>query len=180
MSTLNSWEKEISYLDPLQSGGGLGDTLWHIKAFGGADFGVDQPLLEVSQGCTEPLLQQALLILTLPGCTKTEAGGIREMLRIDLTCSQVAIHFEKWTKEERKATTRGSICCLLPMCSSKQGGYMCRCSAAVHTVLTLWRRRRKESLGDEQEWETGRWSNGKVGEVEAMSVGAKRESGGWW
>ena len=26
----------------------------------------------------------------------------------------------------------------------------------------------------------GRWRNGKVGEVEGMSVGAKWESGGWW
>lgn len=68
-------EKDIPYLDPLQRGGGLSDALWHIKAFGGADFGIDQPLLEVSQGRTKPLLQQTLLILTLPGRTKAEAGG---------------------------------------------------------------------------------------------------------
>lgn len=79
MSTVNkSRGKDISYLDPLQTSGGLSNALWHIKAFGGADFGVDQPLLEVSQGCTEPLLQQALLILTLPGCTKAEATEGKE------------------------------------------------------------------------------------------------------
>lgn len=66
--------KELSYLDPLQSGGSLGNILWHIETFGGTDLGVDQPLLEISQGCTEPLLQQALLVLTLSGCTKTETG----------------------------------------------------------------------------------------------------------
>lgn len=68
-------EKDISYLDPLQSGGGLCHTLRHVEAFGGADFGVDQPLLEVSQSGAEPLLQQAFLILTLPGCPEAETGG---------------------------------------------------------------------------------------------------------
>lgn len=67
--------KTLCYLYSLQRGRGLGDTLWHIEAFGGADFGVDQPLLEVSQRRTEPLLQQALLVLTLPGCAEAETGG---------------------------------------------------------------------------------------------------------
>lgn len=65
----------MSYLYSLQSGGGLRDSLWHIEAFGRTDFGVDQPLLEVPEGGTEPLLQQALLILTLPGRTETETAG---------------------------------------------------------------------------------------------------------
>lgn len=40
--------------------------------------------------------------------------------------------------------------------------------------------------GDGEAWEmsrsekTGRWRNGKVGEVEGMSIGAKRQGGGWW
>ena len=52
-----SLKRDISYLDSLQRGGGLWDSLWHIKAFGGTDFGIDQPLLEVPQSRTEPLLQ---------------------------------------------------------------------------------------------------------------------------
>lgn len=70
--------------------------------------------------------------------------------------------------------------CLLPMCSSKQRACMCRCSDTVHAVFALWRRRRRKGSleDDEQEWEAGRWRNGKSGEVEGMSVGAK--SGGWW
>lgn len=64
-----------SYLDPLQSGGGLGHILRHVEAFGRADFGVDQPLLEVSERGAEPLLQQALLVLALPGRPEAEAGG---------------------------------------------------------------------------------------------------------
>lgn len=67
-------EKDISYLDPLQSGGGLCHTLRHVEAFGGADFGIDQPLLEVSQSGAEPLLQQAFLILTFPGCPEAETS----------------------------------------------------------------------------------------------------------
>ena len=58
---------------------------------------------------------------------------------------------------------------------------MNRCSDTVHTVLRLQRRkrrRRKRSLEEEQDCETARWRNGKMGEVEGMSVGAKRESGG--
>lgn len=76
MATTNKSQiKEMSCLDPLQSGGGLCDTLWHIKALGGTDFGIDQPLLEVSQGRPEPLLHQAFLILTLLGCSQAETGG---------------------------------------------------------------------------------------------------------
>lgn len=62
-------------MDLLQGGGRLGDSLRDIEAFGGADFGIDQPLLEVSQSSTKPLLQQALLVLTLPGCTEAETVG---------------------------------------------------------------------------------------------------------
>lgn len=88
MSTVNkSFANDLSYLDPLQSGGSLGNTLWHIEAFGGTDFGVDQPLLEISQGCTEPLLQQALLVLTLSGCTKTETGEQEKNMKL-ASCSQ--------------------------------------------------------------------------------------------
>ncbi len=85
-------------------------------------------------------------------------------------------------QRKKGVTIGGSVSCLLPMCSSKQRGYKYRCSDTVHTVRTLWRRRRRRegSLGEEQEWERGRWRNGKVGEVEGMSVGAKRQSGGWW
>lgn len=67
-----------SYLDPLQSGGGLGHILRHVEAFGRADLGVDQPLLEVSEGGAEPLLQQPLLVLALPGRPEAEAGGAQE------------------------------------------------------------------------------------------------------
>lgn len=106
----NSLREVVSYLDPLQGGGRLGDALWHIKALGGADLGVDQPLLEVSQGCAEPLLQQALLVLTLPGRTEAEAGS-----------GETYITFTGWKRagemnKERTMATR----CLLPMCSSKQ------------------------------------------------------------
>lgn len=69
--------EDASYLDPLQSGGGLGYILRHVEAFGGADFGVDQPLLEVSECGAEPLLQQALLVLALPRRPEAEAGGER-------------------------------------------------------------------------------------------------------
>lgn len=118
----------IPYLNPLQSRGGLCDSLWHIKAFGSADFGIDQPLLEVSKGCTKPLLQQALLILTFPGCTKTQTAGKKKKRkkRPHLSCcSWVEISREKWTKKERSYKQRK---CLLPMCPSKQRRH----------VLMLW------------------------------------------
>lgn len=177
-----SCAKDMSYLDPLQSGGGLWDTLWHIEAFGGTDFGVDQPLLEISQGCTKPLLQQALLVLTLSGCTKTETGEQDKTIHLT-SCSEIHCHWEPLpltgysvNKEGQGLLSTRSIWCLLPMCLSKQRGYMGRCSDTAHTVLKLQRRRSK---GDEHEWETARWRNGKVGEVEGISAGAKRESGGW-
>lgn len=70
----------IFYLDPLQSVWGLCYILWHVETFGSADLGIDQPLLEISQGCAEPLLQQTLLILTLPGCPEAETAET-EMLQ---------------------------------------------------------------------------------------------------
>lgn len=79
-TSLDKKEKKIFYLDPLQSVWGLCYILWHVEAFGSADFGIDQPLLEISQGCAEPLLQQTLLILTLPGCPKAETAET-EMLQ---------------------------------------------------------------------------------------------------
>lgn len=50
----------------------------HVEAFGRADLGVDQPLLEVSEGGAEPLLQQPLLVLALTGRPEAEAGGTQE------------------------------------------------------------------------------------------------------
>lgn len=90
----------------------------------------------------------------------------------------------KWTKE-RRVTTRGSGCCLLPMCSSKQRGYMCRCSDTVHTVLTLWRRRWR-SLRDEK-WAGGemakwvKWKQWALGQRGIVGDGGKGYcvGGGW-
>ena len=65
----------LSHLDPLQSSGGLCDALRHVKALGGADLGVDQPLLEVPESGTEPLLQQTLFVLAFPGRPQTQTGG---------------------------------------------------------------------------------------------------------
>lgn len=76
-------EKHISHLDSLQSIWDLCNILWHVKAFGSADFSIDQPLLEISQGNAEPLLQQTLLILTLPGCSKAETAEIQMLQKIN-------------------------------------------------------------------------------------------------
>lgn len=114
-------------MNPLQSGDGLGDTLWHIKAFGCADFGIDQPLLKVSQGCTELLLQQALLILTLPGCTKTQAvlgkrefcvaGEINEDRQLQ---PEESVHVLIKTKRMRVQMLRYCKCCLHMMRKEKE------------------------------------------------------------
>ena len=55
--------------------------MWHVKALGGADLGVDQPLLEVPEGGSELLLQQTLLVLTLPGRAQAQTGGGGEVER---------------------------------------------------------------------------------------------------
>lgn len=80
---------DLSYLDPLQSRGGVCNTLRHIEAFGGTDFGVDQPLLEISQRCAEPLLQQALLVLTLSGGSKAQTGEGDKVTNLILSCSEI-------------------------------------------------------------------------------------------
>ena len=49
--------------------------MWHVEALGRADLGVDQPLLEVPEASSELLLQQTLLVLTLPGRAQAQAGG---------------------------------------------------------------------------------------------------------
>lgn len=40
----------VLYLNLLQTRGGLTEILRHIKALGRVDLGIDQPLLEVSEG----------------------------------------------------------------------------------------------------------------------------------
>lgn len=104
--------KHTSYLDSLQGCGSFCNTLWHIKAFGRADFGIDQPLLEVSQGGTETLLQQTLLILTLPGCPEAETGG-----------EQGDVKDDKWRQKHRGHMCRcADIVILSPHYRGGEGG----------------------------------------------------------
>lgn len=62
------------HLDLLEAGGGLAEVLRHVEAFGRVDLGVDQPLLELSKGRAEALVQQLLLTLAPPGGLEAEAG----------------------------------------------------------------------------------------------------------
>lgn len=57
----------LAYLYLLQAGGGLTEVLRHIKALGCVDFGIDQPLLELSESATELLLQKLLFVLGFSG-----------------------------------------------------------------------------------------------------------------
>lgn len=180
MSTVNkSCANDLSYLDPLQSSGSLGNTLWHIKAFGGTDFGVDQPLLEISQGCTEPLLQQAFLVLTLSGCTKTETEEHKKKNKnkkndfsklfsnpLPLRTNDINRGFSEQIK--RGVISTRNVCRLLPMCLSKQRGSISRCSDTAHIVLKLQRRRSEE---DEHVWEKSqveKWQSGWTGRNECQ------------
>lgn len=61
-----------SYLDFLEAGGGLAEVLRHIEALGSVDLGIDQPLLELSEGRAEALVQLLLLTLAPPGGLEAE------------------------------------------------------------------------------------------------------------
>lgn len=98
--------ENISHLDPLQSIWDLWNILWHVKTFGSADFSIDQPLLEVSQGCTEPLLQQTLLILTLPGCSKAETAEIQMLQKTEIPdCTILML----WWGKAKNDMTNGQV-----------------------------------------------------------------------
>ena len=79
-----------SYLDLLEAGGRLTEVLRHVEALGGVDLGVDQPLLELSEGRAEALVQQLLLTLASPGGLEAETGkqshGIEQWLRPTTGC----------------------------------------------------------------------------------------------
>lgn len=55
------------YLYLLQAGGSLAEVLRHVKALGCDDLGVNQPLLELSESGTKPLLQKLLFALAFSG-----------------------------------------------------------------------------------------------------------------
>lgn len=160
-----SWEKDVSYLDSLQSSGGLGDTLWHIEAFGGTDFGIDQPLLEVSKSCTEPLLQQALLILTLPGCTKTETGGKRKEKD-----RKVEIHPEKRTKKEKDYKPRK---CLLSTT------HVLIKTKRIHVQMLRYCTYCPHIMGEEEKGKPGTWAGMRNCQVEKWQSGWSGRNERW-
>lgn len=67
----DSWFSAL-YLNLLQARRGLTEILRSVKALGRVDLGVDQPLLELSEGWTKALLKQLLFALALPGCLETQ------------------------------------------------------------------------------------------------------------
>ena len=84
----------LSYLDLLEAGGRLAEVLGNVEALCRVDLGVDEPLLEVSAGGAETLIQKLLFALTLPARLQTHTAHTQQQAKLHTHTHSYTHHWE--------------------------------------------------------------------------------------